>query len=224
MQVSRLRNVCQVQVSAPRPRWRPHPAPGRASPDHRHSTPAEHGQPRRAAARPAPAPPPAPDAAVPAPARRPVQNPPRRRGRGHRPEQRWLVTQHRQIRDRLSAVGEHHHHIDQHPARVVTRTTTPRPDQRRGHRRRQPGRVGQIGQQPRSCVGGNTLPVGGHHDLPTNRSSLHLRSSSLRGRSERRQLRSNRPEQALSHSTARIGSTRSDHYCNIRANLPPPIC
>ena len=57
--------------------------------------------------------------------RRPRPAPASRRRRGHRPEQARLVPQHRQIGDRLPAVGEHHRHIGQHPTRRMRRTTHP---------------------------------------------------------------------------------------------------
>ncbi len=41
-----------------------------------------------------------------------LQGPPRRRRRRHLPEQGGLVAQHRQIRDRLAAVGERHRQVD----------------------------------------------------------------------------------------------------------------
>jgi hypothetical protein len=35
-------------------------------------------------------------------------------------EQGGLVAQHREIRDRLTAIGDHHRQIDQHPPPVMT--------------------------------------------------------------------------------------------------------
>jgi len=60
-----------------------------------------------------------------------LQGPPRRRRRRHLPEQGGLVAQHRQIRDRLAAVGERHRQVDQDPAPVMAA----RPLPCRGHRR-----------------------------------------------------------------------------------------
>jgi hypothetical protein len=80
------------------------------------------------------------------------------------------------------------------------RTLSRRQMQRRG----QPRRIGQIRQQTsRQRASRHTLPIGGDRDLRTNRCGLHLRSASLRGRSEPRQLRSNRPEQAPSRNYRR---------------------
>jgi transposase len=54
-----------------------------------------------------------------------IQDPPRRRGRGHRPEQARLVPQHRKVGDRLSAVGQQHRQIGEHPTRSMRRTPLP---------------------------------------------------------------------------------------------------
>ena len=43
--------------------------------------------------------------------------------RRHVTEQVRLVTQHRDIRDRVAAFGEHHRDIDQHPTADVATTT-----------------------------------------------------------------------------------------------------
>jgi hypothetical protein len=126
-----------------------------------------------------------------------VEDPPHGRGRGHRPEQPGLIPQHRQIRDRLPTVGEHHRQIDQHPARVVARTTLPQPGQRVAERRAHPGSIGQIPQQPRPGMRGDTLPTGSHRDLRTNRCSLHLQSASPCGRSARQWLVTTSPQGAF---------------------------
>jgi hypothetical protein len=47
------------------------------------------------------------------------QNSPRGRVRRHRPEQARLITQHGQVGDGLTAVGEHHRHINCDPARIM---------------------------------------------------------------------------------------------------------
>jgi hypothetical protein len=36
-----------------------------------------------------------------------------------------LVTQHIDIGDRFTTIGEHHRHIDQHPAPIMTRSKRP---------------------------------------------------------------------------------------------------
>jgi hypothetical protein len=46
-----------------------------------------------------------------------VQHPPRRRGRRHATEQTRLIPQRRQIGDGLTAVGQQHRKIGQHPTR-----------------------------------------------------------------------------------------------------------
>ena len=76
-----------------------------------------------------------------------VEQPPTRRVRGHRPEQRRLVLEHRHIRDGARPVSDRDRHVDQHPPRVV------RPPPTR-HRQLDPELAGQrggireIGQQP----------------------------------------------------------------------------
>ncbi len=77
----------------------------------------------------------------------PVQYPPGRRGRGDRPEQAGLVAQHRQIRDRLTAIGQQHRQIGQHPTRCVRRPASTALAGRGVERLRQPDRRRHIGQQ-----------------------------------------------------------------------------
>jgi hypothetical protein len=108
-----------------------------------------------------------------------VQDPPRGRRRGDHAEHLRLVPQHREIRDRLPAVGEHHRHIGQHPTRIVPRAAFPHPGQRLRQRRRHPSRVGDIGEQPTARMRHDTPPIGGRRDPWTRRCSLHLRSASL---------------------------------------------
>ena len=61
----------------------------------------------------------------------PIQHPPCRRGRGHRPEQVRLVPQHRQIRDRLTAISQQHREIGRAPNQAhapdALPTVRPRP-------------------------------------------------------------------------------------------------
>lgn len=86
------------------------------------------------------------------------QDPPRRRGRRHRPEHLGLVTQHSQVADRLTAVGEHHRHIHRHTAGVVTGVATPQPGQGLAEGASQPGGVGEVGQQPRTGMSHHPVP------------------------------------------------------------------
>ena len=41
------------------------------------------------------------------------------RVRGHRTEHVALVGERRDVADALTTIGQHHRHIDQHPARVM---------------------------------------------------------------------------------------------------------
>jgi hypothetical protein len=59
-----------------------------------------------------------------------VQHPPRGRVRGHQAEKLSLAAQHRQIRDRLTPVSDHHRQVHRHPARVMTAIALPQPGQR----------------------------------------------------------------------------------------------
>ena len=79
--------------------------------------------------------------------------------RRDRAEQFGLTAQHRQVGDRLTAVGEHHRHIHRDPARIMPRSPLPQRRQRLRHRRGQAGRVGQIGQQPSAGVADHATPI-----------------------------------------------------------------
>ena len=93
-----------------------------------------------------------------------VEQPPARRVRRHRPEQRGLIGQHRDIGDRRGAVGDRDRHVDQHPARIVARPRLAQPGQRLGELRGQRGPVRDIGQQPRPGMRHHTLAIGGCRD------------------------------------------------------------
>ena len=61
-----------------------------------------------------------------------VEQPPARRVRRHRPEQRGLIGQHRNVGDRRRAVGDRDRHVDQHPTRIMARPRLAQPGQRLG--------------------------------------------------------------------------------------------
>ncbi|MEZ5225781.1 MAG: hypothetical protein R2710_03645 [Acidimicrobiales bacterium] len=67
--------------------------------------------------------------------------------RRHRAEQVGLVAKHREIRDRLSPIGDRDRQIAQHFATVVAPVTLLGRRHRRRQRPSQPHRVGQIGKQ-----------------------------------------------------------------------------
>ena len=75
-----------------------------------------------------------------------VEDPPRRRIRRHAPEQAALLTQHRQIRDGLAAVGQQHRQINRDAARLMRRTAYPAQPERLNKAAGQPGLVSEIGQ------------------------------------------------------------------------------
>jgi hypothetical protein len=102
-----------------------------------------------------------------------VEDPPRRRRRGHRPEQVRLVAEHRQVPDRDTAVGEHHRQISQHPARRMRRATLSTTADRGVECLTDTSRSGNIGEQPRPNMGADATPAGGNRDLRIRRDTLH---------------------------------------------------
>ena len=108
-----------------------------------------------------------------------AQRAPRRRRRGHVAEQRRLVPQRAQVRDGLPVVGQHHGQIDQDLAPVMAPTALFRPRHHRRQPIRQPGRLGQIAQQPGPCMVHDTPTPGGHPQPGTNPITLHLGSALL---------------------------------------------
>jgi len=109
------------------------------------------------------------------------QQPPRRRIGGDRPEQSGLIPQHREIGDRFAAIGQCHRQIDGDPARVVAALPLPQPGEGLAECAGQPGRVGEIGEQPCTGVTDHASPVAGHHDLRTCCGSLHPASAFRNG-------------------------------------------
>ena len=122
------------------------------------------------------------------------QQPPRGRIRGHRAEQAGLVTQHRQVGDRLPTVGEHHRHIHRHPARVMTALPDPQRRERVAERTGQPGGISEVGQQPSTGVPDDTPTIGGGNDLRTRPGNLHLESALRAGWIRPQQVLSSQPE------------------------------
>ncbi len=106
-----------------------------------------------------------------------IQGAPHRRRRCDRSEHITLVTQHVDVGDRLTTIGEHDRHIGQDPATVMDRDeTTP------GHRLGQlPSQARSVGQQPQR----DAARVGHHADTISRdrqprrpRRTLHLPSAS----------------------------------------------
>jgi hypothetical protein len=94
-----------------------------------------------------------------------VEDPPRRRRGGHRPEQARLITQHRQVADRHTTVGQHHRQIGQHPARSMRRTPPTTGADRGLERLPDTSCRSHISQQPRPDMRADTPPVRGDRDL-----------------------------------------------------------
>lgn len=128
-----------------------------------------------------------------------VQDPPRVRRRRDRAEQDRLIPQHREVADRAPAIREQDREIGQHPARVMGRAVLPQPGERVAERVGQPGLVGAIPASSRdpTC---DTTPAPSVVTVIVGRAVVGCTSEvppPCAG-SEPRELRSNRPEQALS--------------------------
>ena len=108
-----------------------------------------------------------------------LEQPPARRVRCHRPEQRSLIRQHRHIRDRRRAIGHRDRHVDQDPTRIVTGPRLPQPSESIGELPGQRGPVRDISEQPRPSVRHHTLAVSSCGDRRSGRCSLHLESAPL---------------------------------------------
>jgi hypothetical protein len=121
------------------------------------------------------------------------QRAPRGRNRRHLAEQARLIAQHRQVRDRLTAVRDHDRQIDQHLATVIT----PAPLLRCRHRHRQPvGQpelIGHIAQHPGARMRNHVPAITGHHQPRTTRVTLHLPSALLARQLHHRQAQSPAP-------------------------------
>ena len=92
------------------------------------------------------------------------------------------MAQNREIRDRFTAVGEHHRDIDGDPTGVMPATPLPYRTQRITEPINQPGGIGQIGQQPGTDVPDHASPTTSNNDLRTRPGSLHLESAFPAGR------------------------------------------
>jgi hypothetical protein len=105
-----------------------------------------------------------------------IQRAPHRRRRGDRTEHPGLVAQHVDVGDRLTTIGEHHRHVDQDPATVVTRREVAT-GHRLGQLSRQPGPIGQEPGHDAARVGHHADTISGHGQTRRSRSTLHLRSA-----------------------------------------------
>ena len=63
-------------------------------------------------------------------------------------EQGGLIAQHRDVGDRLTAIGQHHRHIGQHLTAVMATTPLLGRCHRNRQRGGQPDLIGEIGQHP----------------------------------------------------------------------------
>ena len=106
----------------------------------------------------------------------PGQGAPHRRRRGHRTQQRCLVTQHVDVGDRLTTIGDHDRHIGQHPTPVMARRERPL---RQRHRQRR-YQADPIGQKPQASTTGMSHHAGttASYCQPSRpQSTVHLRSA-----------------------------------------------
>jgi len=91
----------------------------------------------------------------------PLDDPPGGRGGSHRAEQLGLVTQHRQIAQAVTTVGQHHGQVPQHDrVRVAAPAAWGTPAQRAG----QAKPVGQLTQQRRPGMTDHPGTVSGDFD------------------------------------------------------------
>jgi hypothetical protein len=86
---------------------------------------------------------------------------PHRGVRCHLTEQGGLIAQHRDIRDRFAAIGEHHRDIDEHLTAVMATATLLRWCHRHRQRRGQPDLVSEIGEHSGARMVHDAGPVTG---------------------------------------------------------------
>jgi hypothetical protein len=107
----------------------------------------------------------------------PFEHSPGGRGRGDRAEQLRLVAQHRQVRQAVAAVGQHHRQVPQHrPVRMPLAAAVRLLPAKRGG---QPEAVGQLAQQRRAGVADHAGSVGGDFEAGRRVGSLHPQGALL---------------------------------------------
>ena len=110
-----------------------------------------------------------------------VENPEHRRVRRDVAEQVPLIAEHRDVGEAVTAVSERHGEMCEHPTGIMHRATLAR----MRHRLRQTGRqtdpIGELGDQQRARMAGNTPAVTGHLHPPRGPCSVHLGSALLVG-------------------------------------------
>lgn len=92
------------------------------------------------------------------------------------------MTEHAQISDRFTAVGEHHRQIDGDPARLMDRTSLPQPGQRITETAGQPRHLSDIGQQAGTSVTDHVPTPTRDRKIGTHAGTLHLESAFRDGR------------------------------------------
>jgi hypothetical protein len=123
----------------------------------------------------------------------PVRQPPRRRHRRHRAEQRFPVAQHLDPGHRVRSVGDRHRQVSEHLPRQVQRQPPVGVEQRPTHRARQARFPGQLPQQRGPGMRHHAPPVRADLDPARPAATLHPRSAFLSG--------------AIDHSAVRFSLT-----------------
>jgi len=131
-----------------------------------------------------------------------LQHPMRRGLRRPSAEQPLLPTVGIQIGHAVAAVGEHHRHINENPARIMRRAPLPRQRQRLRQPARQTNAVGQRNRQCSPGVGHHTLAV--RRDFYRSQPSLWLHQPGvlLDRRSRPRKSRFTRSGRTFPHAAA----------------------
>ncbi|MFD5730936.1 hypothetical protein ACFWMT_33145, partial [Streptomyces sp. NPDC058368] len=88
-----------------------------------------------------------------------------------------MIAQHGQIRDRLTAVGDHHSEIGGDPARIMSGPARLKWPESGGVGGGQPGGVSEVRQQPCLSMPDHPRTIGTDMDLGTQPDSLHAESA-----------------------------------------------
>ena len=134
-----------------------------------------------------------------------VQQPPAGRVRGHRPEDRGLVSQRGDVADALTTVDEHHRHDGQHPDGIMRGERRRMVRERCRQLRRQRGLVSQIRDKPRARMRHEMGASSGHDDGWASTGSVYVLGAFLSGDESVRQSQ-NPVEARPSRSSGSLGN------------------
>jgi len=107
----------------------------------------------------------------------PVQHPPRRRHRRHRPEQVLPVAEHAYPTDRVGSVSDRDRQVGEDPPRGMQRDTLVGADHRSRHRIDQTGVLGHLAEQADPGMRHHALTVRADHDPTYPLATLHFESA-----------------------------------------------